>query len=130
MAFGWREKLIAILQRNSPQTGTTEAKEPLEEGVKPRGYMEAQLFALRQQWDEFFAYPRDRQARYQDYDLMDSGDISAMLDALVNACLISDDGQQRSFRVKPRGQKVGRVIEDTLRAVELKEWAGYFLREV
>jgi len=128
-----RDVLTAIRRRNSPQTvperpDGAEGK-PLEEGEIPRGYMEAQLFALRQSWEEFFSYPRDRQARYDDYSKMDYGDITAMLDCVVDACLISDDGQQRSFRVEPRGNKIGRVVDGTLSATSLKGWAGYFLRE-
>jgi hypothetical protein len=39
------------------------------------------------QWEEAFALPLDRRSRYDDFDDMDKGDVSVMLDAVVDQAL-------------------------------------------
>jgi len=79
-------------------------------------------------WKRLFGVELARGARYRDYDEMDYGLTSAQLDALVDACTISDDGKQYSFEIEA-GAKYQGVIDRMVERADLKRRIRPILRD-
>jgi hypothetical protein len=70
--------------------------------------------AIIKEWDEAFVLGYNRKRRYQEYSIMDKGEIAAQLDDVRNAVLISDDGRMESFDVRAKGAKYQTIVDDVL----------------
>lgn len=108
-----------------------------------RGVADAsQLGALQREWNEAFSIAQDRQSAYTDYDKMDTGYISSILNAVVITALTFGDNDSptddvlaisNAFKVQIGGyasagpaQVMRQVIEDT----NLRRLLRPVLREV
>lgn len=87
------------------------------------------LGSLVSSWNRLFGVELARTARYRDYDEMDYGLMSAQLDALVDACTISDDGKQYSFEIEA-GTKYQGVIDRMVERTDLKRRIRPILRDL
>lgn len=68
------------------------------------------------------AQERNRKTRYDQFDAMDSGDIAAMLDAVVGAALTFDDvGSGRGFKVECDNASAAKVLKEALEATRLAD---------
>lgn len=94
-----------------------------------RGYPDAQYVqAMFRQWDDLFRLNVARQRRYRDYDDMDTDQLAALLDSVVDASLISDDGETFSFKVQAKA-KYQTVIDDINEALNLQHEIRDILRD-
>lgn len=76
------------------------------------------------------AQESSRQARYTDFDAMDTGDISAMLDAVVDAALTFEDvSTGRGFKVEADDPAVQEILDLAVRAAELQSLAEEIMRD-
>lgn len=107
-----------------PEAAPSAAEEP--KAVAHANY----IAALTKAWDETFRLGYNRKRRYQEYNLMDKGEISAQLDDIRNAVLISDDGRVSSFEVRARGPKYQNIIDDILSSASVHTKARSILRDV
>lgn len=91
-----------------------------------RGWPDANyLAAMYRQWTELFQFGFTRQRRYTDYSLMDTGQTAALLDAVVDAVLVSDDGQLLGFKVEAKA-KYQNIIDQICHDLNLQ----FRLREI
>lgn len=76
------------------------------------------------------AQERNRQARYRDFNLMDVGDIAAMLDAVVDASLTFEDvSTARGFKVEADDPSVQELFDTAIRDADLQQVAEEILRD-
>lgn len=102
-----------------PQTKTTD--DPAGRALPDANY----ISPSSRQWQELFFLNGARQARYKDYADMDVSYGEAMLDAFVDACLVSDDGKFQSFQVQAKG-KIQNVLDGLIESTNLT----FFIRDV
>jgi len=88
------------------------------------------LATLTKAFDEIFRIGYNRKRRYQEYDVMDKGEISAQLDDVRNAVLISDDGRRDTFEVRAKGVKYDNIIADVIASTDLHKKCRRILRNV
>lgn len=101
-----------------------------KDSEKPRGSQEASsISVIRREWEEFFNLSRNRRRRYLDYDRMDTGDTATLLDVVVDACTISDDGRLTGFEIDA-GKKVQNLLKDTAKRTRLDLLVRPVLRSV
>jgi len=89
------------------------------------------IASITKAWDETFRLGYNRKRRYQEYNLMDKGEVSAQLDDIRNAVLISDDGRVSSFEVRTstKGAKYQNIIDDVLTSADIHKKARSILRD-
>jgi len=80
-------------------------------------------------WRSLFGVELARKARYRDYEEMDYGHAAAQLDALVDACTVSDDGKQYGCRIEAGAKHQG-VIDRILERIDLNRQIRTFLRDL
>lgn len=116
------------------KVATPSAPEPppqVKVGSDPEGRAFADanyVAAYYRNFEEIFKGGVTRQARYQDYTLMDTDVIAAMLDAVVDACLVSDDGSEVGFKVEAKA-KYQNIIDGIISELDLTAWIREILRE-
>ena len=88
------------------------------------------LTALSTEWGRYFFVEMERLKRYKDYDIMDTGSLSVLLDALVDACFIADDGALSGFKVYAKNNpRYTQVMERVVNETGLTMLARDFLRQ-
>lgn len=76
------------------------------------------------------AQERNRQARYRDFNAMDTGDVAAMLDAVVDAALTFEDvSTGRGFKVEVDDPAVQELFDAAIRDADLQQLAEEILRD-
>lgn len=77
------------------------------------------------------AQERNRTARYADFNLMDTGDIAAMLDAVVDAVLTFEDvSTGRGFKVESDDPAVEELLVRAKRQADLEQLSEEVLRDI
>jgi hypothetical protein len=77
------------------------------------------------------AQETSRAARYADFDLMDNGDLGAMLDAVVDAVLTFEDvSTGRGFKVESDDATVQELLDRAKRQADLEQLAEEILRDM
>lgn len=77
------------------------------------------------------AQERGRAARYADFDRMDSGDIAAMLDAVVDAALTFEDvSTGRGFKVESEDKAVEELLNRAKKQADLEQLAEEVMRDI
>lgn len=129
----WRNPKQAITPPESPKLKTEPADAPQNKTTDDpagRSLPDANFISPQsRQWREMFAQGGGRFQRYQDYESMDVGYGEAMLDAFVDSCLVSDDGQLKGFKIDAKG-KVAGVLEQIIEDTNLRFFIRSVLRDV
>ncbi len=126
MAESKRSIQYRLVRRVAKALGVDLEPEPPE----PKAPADAEYWGfLRARFGELFRLEFARKARYREYDEMDYGAGAAQLDALVDACTVSDDGRQYGFQVKA-GAKYQGVIDRIIERTDLNRQIRTFLRTV
>lgn len=77
------------------------------------------------------AQERNRAARYADFNLMDTGDLAAMLDAVVDAALTFEDvSTGRGFKVESEDAAIEELLNRAKRQADLEQLAEEVLRDM
>ena len=94
-------------------------------GVQDENYIQSRVL----QWGRIFELDPNRQARYKEYEDMDTGLIAAQLDAITDSCFISDDGRQYGFKVIA-GAKYQGVVDTVIERTGLDRDIRTYLRNL
>lgn len=117
--------IAALLGRDLPTVQAEPATSDTEDG-EPKGLSNANFVSsMVRGWEELFRIGYDRRTRYADYDKMDDAEIAALLDAIVDATLVSDDGSFHGFQVEA-GAKHKTVLADMVDRLDLQ----FHIREI
>jgi hypothetical protein len=108
----------------SPPDSVTSADDERPKTVASANF----LAALTKTYDETFRLGYNRKRRYQEYDVMDKGEIAAQLDDIRNATLISDDGTMPSFDVRAKGAKYQTIVDDVMEDTNIHKKIRAILR--
>jgi len=100
---------------------------PIAQQPEPKGTLEATVSIIRREFEEFFTLTQDRRKRYRDYDRMDVGSVATMLNDIVDACTIADDGSLYGFRIEA-GAKVRNLLDGVKQRNSLDELSREVLR--
>ena len=119
LAYRLSAAIAALLGRS------IETPQPEPRAAEGDDYLNTQL----RSWQRLFGVEHARNLRYQDYEEMDYGPLAAQLDALVDACTVSDDGRQHGFKVKA-GAKYQGVIDRIVEQIDFKRQARIILRSL
>lgn len=77
------------------------------------------------------AQERGRAARYRDFELMDTGDIAAMIDAVVDSALTFEDvSTGRGFKIESDNPTVEQILQTAVRVGDLQQLADEVCREM
>lgn len=77
------------------------------------------------------AQEKNRAARYRDFDLMDTADLAAMLDAVVDSVLTFEDvSTGRGFKVESDDQGVQELLDLAVKMADLTQLAEEVLRDL
>lgn len=95
-----------------------------------RGLPDANLIAsMYRQYQDGMDATLSRRRRYAESELMDNGQISAYLDAIVDACLMSDDGKIKGIKIQA-GNKIESVLNGIIKDTNLNANIRLFLRDM
>lgn len=94
-----------------------------------RGLPDANLIAsMYRQYQDGMDATLTRRRRYAESDLMDNGQMAAYLDAIIDACLISDDGKIKGVKIQA-GNKIESVLNGIIKDTNLNANLRLFLRD-
>lgn len=107
-----------------------------EPTVQPSGEI-PQVISRMEAFAAAFGVKSGRDARYDDFELMDSGDIAALLDAVCDAALMFDDNDGNGtesdrpfgFKVQVKSSRQRKVVDQILVQSRLKEKLWYYVRD-
>lgn len=126
--IGRLRRALRILLGPEPEDAGDDRPEPEEPQSQS---LAGEVSTVVAEFDTIFRVERNRLNRLQDYEDMDQGDVGALLDATVDACLISDDGAMLGFeaRVKRPGTSgkkyqtiVNQMLKDTRLVFKMREY--------
>ena len=110
----------------TPPDGVKSQDDPMGRGFVDANYVSAWY----RQYEQVFQYGVNRARRYADYSDMDVSQIAAMLDAIVDSCLVSDDGEVVGFKVEAKSNKYQSVIDQVNKDLDLTFNIRFILRDL
>lgn len=118
-----------------PPTPSLKSEPQAQDGVKTqddpagRALPDANyISAVYRNYSELLLGNPTRRARYKDYEAMDKSQVAAMLDAVVDSCLVSDDGKLNGIAIEAGG-KVETVLNDLIKSTNLNAFLRVALRD-
>lgn len=95
---------------------------------EPKGNADPALQVMLHEWEHLFRLNINRRYKYAEHDRMDTGDLSTLLDTVVDSCTISDDGRLYGFEVEAP-KKIRNLLIDTRDRTGLTQQARESLRD-